>query len=809
MATELKKFEDAYASMVLATYEPLILKWVSGFALCNLASALASRLNTRPTRNDGRLSTSQQLVMDRRVEGLPNLPKKDPKLRSKGLQRPLSNTSRPLDEKGVTPVHVEGFPEALEFDGKIFLHGLMDAEFRFTADKLGLPIDSGFTANPHTGLRQVPIVINRNFGKEANRIPFQEAFKKTYVQLLGAAEAAVSKKENLAVHLDQALKKIGDAKGYHLFPFRRVEEALSPIGIAHYYRQLYFNVQEGTGPVEQAFTIAPLETFEVVYQTVMRRIHEESMETGMETTTESSVEERNSEEISDKVSSMIQRDTSASMSAEASGTIGVWSVGATASGDFSTSSERSREQTSRRVQEITKRASERIHKTFSLRTKDTNDFTTTNLQKRVIQNNSPSPVSYGLRRVFRKVRVKVQDLGPKLVWQVYIPNPGEGLARSKFVLYRESDPIAVPEIPPGVRPRPEGGTDTGSTSSALHWDTARQKFFVTLVINTGSDRDITALSIDNITDLDGGGKNDEAPSPMNDQQWGAAFDPGKKTFTVNIGINAGDSSSVSVAYTYSWSPSVATLAAWEAEVAAARTALKEQALNEQFEKQKNLITAKSKIPKRPANDLRMEERYEVMNRMVSLLFAQGIDPSQPNPLEIEFFHRYFDIQAMFVYNHPSWWRPRYTSGATGLARSPYEITDESDPAPLGSSLGWAIQLDGDDRRNEFINSPWVRVCLPIKPGLERDAVDWLARHIEGQVGYDSGSGQLSKLLETIEELRAKEEKLGVNGPNYVTVSSSPSAPGNALTPQDIYPIIDEFEVSVPTEGFVYDELKLV
>lgn len=44
---------------------------------------------------------------------------------------------------------------------------------------------------------------------------------------------------------------------------------------------------------------------------------------------------------------------------------------------------------------------------------------------------------------------------------------------------------------------------------------------------------------------------------------------------------------------------------------------------------------------------------------------------------------------------------------------------KSEPAPLGSSLGWLIQLDGDRRRNEFINSPWARICIPIRPGRER------------------------------------------------------------------------------------------
>ncbi|MGH7575746.1 MAG: hypothetical protein ACREM1_11565, partial [Longimicrobiales bacterium] len=199
----------------------------------------------------------------------------------------------------------------------------------------------------------------------------------------------------------------------------------------------------------------------------------------------------------------------------------------------------------------------------------------------------------------------------------------------------------------------------------------------------------------------------------------------------------------------------------------------------------------------------------VMNRMVSHLFARGDDPSGPIPLEIEYFHRYFDIDSMFLYLHPSWWKPRYSPVATGLERPAYEITAESDPAPLGSSLGWMLQLDGDDRRNEFLNSPWIRVCLPIRPAQERDAIAWLARHIEGEVGYDPNEPPLKDLLESVESVRSAEVDLGVNGPEYVTVDSTPGAPTEPLTPEAVYPIVDQFDVTVPTDGFVYDELKVV
>ena len=94
----------------------------------------------------------------------------------------------------------------------------------------------------------------------------------------------------------------------------------------------------------------------------------------------------------------------------------------------------------------------------------------------------------------------------------------------------------------------------------------------------------------------------------------------------------GDGASVQVTYSYTWAPSESVLAAWEAQRAAAVATLTEELLTQQFEKNKALITEKSKIKSRPANDLRQEERYEVMNRMVSYLFGRGDDPSEPTPL---------------------------------------------------------------------------------------------------------------------------------------------------------------------------------
>jgi hypothetical protein len=68
----------------------------------------------------------------------------------------------------------------------------------------------------------------------------------------------------------------------------------------------------------------------------------------------------------------------------------------------------------------------------------------------------------------------------------------------------------------------------------------------------------------------------------------------------------------------------------------------------------------------------------------------------------------------------------------------YYITDESQPAKLGSSLGWLLQLDGDNQRNTFLNAPWVKAIIPIRPGKEKAAFNWLQRvNVEGADGLDA------------------------------------------------------------------------
>jgi len=807
MTTTLKKFNDAYATMTVAAYEPLILRWVSGFTLCTCASAMAWRLQKKMhIKLDGAFCTARALMvrtprlpLTENLRGMKSDIRKtdlDMKLETPPKSVAVDASGQPFSDGVVRKIKLKGFPNAVAVGGTIYPRGVLRV----------YPDRQSSQGNPSLGAKTLPVFISGVAGSVEKGFDYIEAEKQIFNSMVNAAKSAlVNEEETLVGNIAQSIRALGV---YEYLPTLNIEEALSPIGVAHYFKQYYFNFEEGYGPIEEAFTVAPKETLEVVYEKIRKQTHEEMIEVGSEIVSEKAEEVKNLDEVSDKVSNMIQRDTTASMSADASGSIGIWSFGASAGASIAASSQRSRESVSRRLKEVTKRASERITKTYSLKTRDIEEVTEMNLTRRVIKNEGEAPVSYGLRRIFRKVRVKVQDLGPRIVWQLYVQNPGSGLARSRFVHFREAEPISVPELPPGVPPRPKGGTDTGTTSSDVAWSSEKDTYYVTVVVQVGGDRDVTAVSIDSITDLEGGGKGDIAPSPRNDVQWDAEWDENTRTYKVNIGILEGDAASVSIGYSYSWEPSKAVLDEWENLRKEAVAKLTQELLEEQFEREKTLITERSGIRPRPANDLRQEERYEVMSRLISHIFSRGDDPSEPAPLEIEYFHRYFDIGGMFVYTHPSWWKPRYTPVATTFERPAYEITAESEPAPLGSSLGWLIQLDGDARRNEFINSPWLRICLPMRPGRERETIRWLARHIEGEIGYDIEKSPLKDLVDDIENRRSIEDSLGKNGPEYVTVNSTVGAPADPQRPESVYPIIDEFDATVPTDGFIFDELKV-
>jgi hypothetical protein len=185
------------------------------------------------------------------------------------------------------------------------------------------------------------------------------------------------------------------------------------------------------------------------------------------------------------------------------------------------------------------------------------------------------------------------------------------------------------------------------------------------------------------------------------------------------------------------------------------------------------IKVASNVQPRPYNELREEERIVVYRKLLADLMDVGVtlNPSVLHKLS-ELLNAIFNIDEMLYFVAPEWWRPRHRrygqslapelspgspvspdttfdvsnldfkvrrrpeglddhvvgwGGADDSNRDNYYITEGSAPARLGSSLGWLLQLDGDNLRNAFLNAPWVKAVMPIRPGRELDALNWLTR----------------------------------------------------------------------------------
>jgi hypothetical protein len=202
------------------------------------------------------------------------------------------------------------------------------------------------------------------------------------------------------------------------------------------------------------------------------------------------------------------------------------------------------------------------------------------------------------------------------------------------------------------------------------------------------------------------------------------------------------------------------------------------------------VTAASKIKARNGDELREEERIVVYRKLVQDMLLSGVEMPDDRTRHVaaELLNAIFDVDKMLYFVAPEWWRPRlhrsrqqlqdtaapkydlaqvlgttathvmrkglgkrlYAAstnvaptvmsastvgwgGVNDVERDNYFITDDSEPAKLGSSLGWLLQLDGDNMRNAFLNAPWVKAVMPIRPGKEEAAINWL-KGVEGMNG---------------------------------------------------------------------------
>ena len=270
---------------------------------------------------------------------------------------------------------------------------------------------------------------------------------------------------------------------------------------------------------------------------------------------------------------------------------------------------------------------------------------------------------------------------------------------------------------------------------------------------------------------------------------------GRATFMLHLdSADFQGQNSLQVRVVLHWSPTdeanVAIREQNKAKIAEFRAREKAEYEKAYVETVRERVTMTSKIQTRNTEDLREEERIVVYRKLIQEMLLKGValPDDETRHVAAEVLNSMFDIDKMLYFVAPEWWRPRLhrskqhleptptppsTSAATpagvkvtamqkglltsftatqtqlnsnvlsastvgwggidDVKRDNYLITDESEPARFGSSLGWLLQLDGDNMRNAFLNAPWVKAVIPIRPGKEEAAIDWL-KQVEGMNG---------------------------------------------------------------------------
>jgi hypothetical protein len=570
--------------------------------------------------------------------------------------------------------------------------------------------------------------------------------------------------------------------------------ALTHIGIVHHYRQLFFDRDAGYGPIEHAFPVAPGEEVEVVLATTRRVSVEETREVGIEVTHESSQEARTLEEISERVGHLQRREETVGVAGDIGASVAILDVGVDASYEVTNTTETSRERVRSNTREAVRRSSEQMRQTQTLHVRTATEETEQSTQRRLIRNTSATVQNYALRRVLRKVRVKLQDLGAQLCWQIYVDEPGYELALSDLLISvdaEEAEPAGDESAP--SRPARTVQGEIQYRPRAVDASVPAGPHYMEIAVETPEGHRLDDFVVLRLTL----GPNSLMPAllPVPCEVVSEANDSTVvHVFLVNT---VGE---LTLAYRATFVPREST------DTRPPPPRARPVSLAESIAR----VTAQSRVAPRAEADLRREERYALLQRIRSDYLPVS-DPS----FTIELFHRYFDEAALFYQVHPSWWVPRRRA-----SREPYDITEQSMPARFGSSLAWRIQVDGDRRRNELLNSPWARACIPVRPGMERLALTWLAQlGVEGSTGLDLNSGAAGKVLTTIEARRRRERESP--GPDYAVFDETPTladASGGAIggagvkkkpdpAPQ-LYPVIDEVDTVIPTPGFVYEEISI-
>jgi hypothetical protein len=212
------------------------------------------------------------------------------------------------------------------------------------------------------------------------------------------------------------------------------------------------------------------------------------------------------------------------------------------------------------------------------------------------------------------------------------------------------------------------------------------------------------------------------------------------------------------------------------------------------------------VESRPSADLRAEERHAVFGKVIAGLMGENV-----RQVSADLLRELFDVDEMICFLAPDSVRPMTDPAAEPAT---YPLGEES--APVGSSLGWLIQPDGDARRNEFLNAAWVKAVLPVRPGRERAALAWLqSADVEGESGLadpylaqpgDPASYSGKTVADVLDQLAAQLSTANTDIANQLATERSFDSGFTSLEggfrANEPYQVFDQWIEVLPTDQIV-------
>lgn len=630
---------------------------------------------------------------------------------------------------------------------------------------------------------------------------------------------------------------------------------VSPVGIVHLFRQYFFELDSFVGTPVGHVWLSPGSTVELIEVSTRKTLVEKTFEASLETDQKTETSSTSQDEISDAVKQDNRDDTKLGFSATVNQSWGTGNATATGSLNLDKTQQNAREQGHKRTRQQTEKLSTEIRQNFKSTFRTSTETVDTSSKRYVLNNTTNDLINYELRRKMRQVGVQVQDIGSYLCWETFVDDPAEQLALPSLIhIAKPADLVLVPD--PAEIPMPPTSMSLGFNGEAVwnfpsndrqqnedHADV--QGRFVPL--NT---LDLAGIPNDYEVDLDPAnpfiGVEKSVVAAEDDDSWnangwgmmGMITGDGLRIVVGVITPPGGMAWDDRITFKVSGSVKLRLKAAKRNEIDQANSAIRSarQAANAENQRRtdeayrnavRDRVTLASKITQRKFEDLREEERTVVYRKLIAALMSEQLYVNLPETdaghemrhVLSELINSIFDIDKMLYFVAPEWWKPRARAQlilggqaipdsmdgnairwADDAAHAKYFITDESSPAHLGSSLGWLMQLDGDDLRNAFLNAPWVKAVIPIRPGKETAAMNWLQSvKVEGSNGLDAD------YLAPADELTAIRDRLTAHDPSDPVTTHAKVTIADALRALCLS-VADKHAKSIQTGRYPQDEI---